>query len=120
MRHSDLEYKKWIDQTILKLHEAGTLQKLKTKWWKQKRGGGACAEKATSTSVKPLGLDNVAGVFLVTIGGCFMACFMALLEFLYGTRQSAKEAGLNWLQEMLNEMKFILKCHGNVKEVCDT
>ena len=119
MKHNT-PYKKLIDQGILKLLEGGTLHKLKTKWWKQKRGGGACAAKGGGGGVNPLGLSNVAGVFIVTIGGCAIASFIALLEFLYGTSQSAKEAGLNWFEEMVNEMKFILKCHGNVKEVCDT
>ena len=56
-------YKALLDQAILKLMEQGVLHKLKVKWWKQKRGGGACSNKAKS-GVNPLGLANVAGVFL--------------------------------------------------------
>ena len=51
-------YKALLDQAILKLMEGGTLHRLKVKWWKQKRGGGACSAKGTA-GVKPLGLANV-------------------------------------------------------------
>ena len=40
--------------------------------------------------MSPLGLENVAGVFLVTMLGCAMASIFAIIEFLVGTRQSAK------------------------------
>ena len=40
--------------------------------------------------MNPLGLENVAGVFVVTILGCAIASIFAVLEFLVGTRQSAK------------------------------
>lgn len=33
-------YKPHIDRAILKLQEDGKLHKMKTKWWKRKRGGG--------------------------------------------------------------------------------
>ena len=36
-------HRKPINQALLKLESEGTLKRLKTKWWKQKRGGGACA-----------------------------------------------------------------------------
>merc|ERR1711892_1523233 len=39
----DSIHRKPINQALLKLESEGTLKKLKTKWWKQKRGGGACA-----------------------------------------------------------------------------
>ena len=79
-------YKPLLDYAILKLLEQGTLHKLKIKWWKQKRGGGACDTKESGTGVKPLGLSNVAGVFLVTMIGCVIAFIFAVIEFIYGTR----------------------------------
>ena len=59
--------------------------------------------------VNPLGLGNVAGVFLVTMLGCSIAAVFAVLEFLYGTSQSAKDAGVSWLEEMTSELKFIFQ-----------
>ena len=62
-------------------------------------------------------MPNVAGVFLVTMIGCGIATVFALIEFLIGTRQAAKEAGVSWIDEMTHELKFIFQCHGNTKEV---
>lgn len=35
-------YRTLISGAVLKLQEEGRLHLLKTKWWKEKRGGGAC------------------------------------------------------------------------------
>jgi hypothetical protein len=35
-------YRTAISGAILKLQEEGKLHVLKTRWWKEKRGGGAC------------------------------------------------------------------------------
>ena len=110
-------YKEYLDNAILKLMEGGVLHKLKIKWWKQKRGGGACQATGGGGGVSPLGLSNVAGVFLVTLAGCGMAVIFAIIEFLYGTKLSSQEAGVSWLEEMSTEIKFIFKCHGNTKKV---
>jgi len=110
-------YKPLLDGAILHLQEGGVLHRLKIKWWKQKRGGGACAGAGGGGGVSPLGLGNVAGVFLVTMVGCTIAAVFAILEFLYGTKQSAKDAGVTWLEEMTNELRFIFQCHGNTKEL---
>jgi len=76
-----------------------------------------CWYKIGRWEVKRLGLDNVAGIFLVTTVGCIIAGVFAVLEFLYGTKQSAQDSGVTWFQEMANELKFIFLCHGNTKEV---
>ncbi|XP_059218526.1 glutamate receptor ionotropic, kainate 3 isoform X4 [Stomoxys calcitrans] len=36
-------YRDILSQAVLELQEQGILTKMKTKWWKEKRGGGACA-----------------------------------------------------------------------------
>merc|ERR1719336_2715593 len=110
-------YKDYLDHAILKLMEGGVLHKLKIKWWKQKRGGGACQAQGGGGGVSPLGLSNVAGVFLVTLAGCGMAVVFAIIEFLYGTHKSSQDAGVSWVEEMTSELKFIFKCHGNTKKV---
>ena len=98
-------YKNHIDKAILKLQEDGDLHKMKTIWWKRKRGGGTyqrimtilflfiliiflpfigliysfcfqigkCAAAKKAGMAPPLGLPNVTGVFVVTIGGCALA-----------------------------------------------
>ena len=106
-----------LDNAILKLLEDGTLHRLKVRWWKQKRGGGKCDAQGGAGAIKSLGLANVAGVFLVTMIGCAIASIFACLEFLYGTKQSAKDCNVTWVEEMKTELDFIFKCHGNTREV---
>ena len=111
-------YKPLLDASILKLQEDGSLHRLKTKWWKQKRGGGACAGKRGG-GVKPLGLGNVKGVFLVTVVGCAIAAVFAVMEFLYGTKLSGGDAGVSWVEEMISDLRFIMLCHGNTMNTRD-
>lgn len=39
---TDSPFRTAISGAILKLQEEGKLHILKTRWWKEKRGGGAC------------------------------------------------------------------------------
>ena len=57
-----------IDTVLYRTMYCTVLYKLKIKWWKQKRGGGQCLKK-TSTSATALDYDNVSGIFLVTFSG---------------------------------------------------
>lgn len=41
----DSPYRTAISGTVLKLQEEGKLHILKTRWWKEKRGGGSCRVK---------------------------------------------------------------------------
>merc|ERR1719270_2677595 len=65
----------------------------------------------------PLGLANVIGVFIVTIGGLAMATLIAACEFLYGTKKQAEEMGTSWLEEIKEEFLFAVLCQGDTKEV---
>ena len=104
-------YKQYIDGAILYLLESGKIHKSRTKWWKQKRGGGnykkimnfqfwhgvfiticndvfvntrvtfslkhflkgKCAAMGGGSGGGALGMPNVVGVFIVTLGGCLVA-----------------------------------------------
>ncbi len=46
-------YRTPISSAILKLQEAGTLHVLKTRWWKRRRGGGACKVRFGRESTQP-------------------------------------------------------------------
>ncbi|XP_011304733.1 glutamate receptor ionotropic, kainate 2 isoform X6 [Fopius arisanus] len=86
-------YRTAISSAILKLQEEGKLHILKTRWWKEKRGGGKCREdnqKAGSTA-NELGLANVGGVFVVLMGGMGIACVIAVCEFVWKSRKVAVE-----------------------------
>lgn len=40
---SDSAYRNALSEGVLRLQEQGRLAVLKIKWWKEKKGGGACA-----------------------------------------------------------------------------
>ena len=62
---------------------------------------------------------NVAGVFIVTLSGCIVACFVAVTEFFYGTKQQSEELGTPWMMEIIEELKFAFQCHGSTKVKLD-
>lgn len=37
------KYRSVLSEAVLRLQEQGKLTAMKIKWWKEKRGGGACA-----------------------------------------------------------------------------
>lgn len=44
----DSSYRSALSEGVLRLQEQGKLTSLKIKWWKEKKGGGACSvRKAT-------------------------------------------------------------------------
>merc|ERR1712008_394130 len=67
--------------------------------------------------VSSLNLPNVAGVFLVAVAGCIAASFLAVLEFIIGTKQQSEEMGTSWITEAMEEMRFALQCYGSSKTV---
>ncbi|XP_037079302.1 LOW QUALITY PROTEIN: glutamate receptor ionotropic, kainate 2-like [Pollicipes pollicipes] len=82
-------YTSTISNAILILQENGTLHALKTKWWKEMKGGGACKRNAkkSSAAASELGLDQVGGVFVVLLAGMAAACCIAICEFIWKSRQ---------------------------------
>ncbi|KAF7271255.1 hypothetical protein GWI33_015850 [Rhynchophorus ferrugineus] len=90
---TDSPFRTAISGAILKLQEEGKLHILKTRWWKEKRGGGACRDETTKTSstANELGLANVGGVFVVLMGGMGVACVIAVCEFVWKSRKVAVE-----------------------------
>ncbi|XP_063826742.1 glutamate receptor ionotropic, kainate 2 isoform X6 [Ostrinia nubilalis] len=84
-------YRTAISGAVLKLQEEGKLHILKTKWWKEKRGGGSCRDDTSksSSTANELGLGNVGGVFVVLMGGMGVACVIAVCEFVWKSRKVA-------------------------------
>nr|XP_026489833.1 glutamate receptor ionotropic, kainate 2 isoform X3 [Vanessa tameamea] len=108
-------YRTAISGAVLKLQEEGKLHILKTKWWKEKRGGGSCRDETSksSSTANELGLANVGGVFVVLMGGMGVACVIAVCEFVWKSRKVAvderkEEASL--CSEMASELRSALKC----------
>ncbi|XP_013392184.1 glutamate receptor 4 [Lingula anatina] len=74
-----------VNLAILKMHEDGTLTKLKQKWWYDKGECGSSSDSKTNE----LTLSNVAGIFYILIGGLALAMLVSLCEFLYNSRQDS-------------------------------
>lgn len=81
-----------LSEGVLRLQELGVLQVLKDRWWKQKKGGGACLEdsKKGSSSVTELSLGNVGGVFVVLLAGLAFSLFTAVCEFMWRARKNSR------------------------------
>ena len=111
----DSIYRTTLSRAILELQERGVLQTLKDRWWKQRRGGGACASEGKGGGgVNELSLDNVGGVFVVLIGGLIISIATAVLEFLWRSRKNAPDRS-SLCSEMTSDIKFALSCQSSTK-----
>ncbi|XP_039289562.1 glutamate receptor ionotropic, kainate 2 isoform X1 [Nilaparvata lugens] len=111
-------YRTAISGAVLKLQEEGKLHILKTRWWKEKRGGGSCRDDTSksSSAANELGLANVGGVFVVLMGGMGVACVIAVCEFVWKSRKVAVEERESSLcSEMVTELKFAFCCGGTTR-----
>ncbi|XP_046399579.1 glutamate receptor ionotropic, kainate 2-like [Ischnura elegans] len=115
----DSSYRNALSAAVLKLQEVGKLYALKVKWWKEKRGGGACRDDASkgSGAASELGLPNVGGVFVVLIGGVALACIIAWLELIYKVAMNSIKNRTPFWPEIKDEIRFVFKCHGSTKPV---
>ncbi|PSN42075.1 Glutamate receptor ionotropic [Blattella germanica] len=110
-------YRNVLSTAVLKLQESGKLSKLKTKWWKEERGGGKCSETRSSGNPSSLNLQNVGGVFVVLVAGLIMACLIALLELLCHICEISRREKVPFREELSAELKFITRCHGSTKRI---
>ncbi|XP_017856487.1 PREDICTED: glutamate receptor ionotropic, kainate 2 isoform X3 [Drosophila arizonae] len=109
-------YRDVLSQAILEMQEQGLLTKMKTKWWKEKRGGGACSEEVDSDA-SSLGFANLGGVYLVMfVGSCFASIY-GLINCVLSSYWTARENKVNFKDELLDELRFIIQCSGNTKAV---
>ncbi|KAK3909445.1 Glutamate receptor ionotropic, kainate 2 [Frankliniella fusca] len=110
------QFRSALSAGVLSMQETGRMMEMKDKWWKNKRGGGACIE-STKTDVDELNMDNVGGVFLVMVVGCILAVFVALAELALSVYRTADKENLSFREEMLEELKFIGQWMADVKPV---
>ncbi|PNF30867.1 Glutamate receptor ionotropic, kainate 2 [Cryptotermes secundus] len=109
-------YRTAISGAVLKLQEEGKLHILKTRWWKEKRGGGACRDDTSksSSAANELGLANVGGVFVVLMGGMGVACVIAVCEFVWKSRKVAMEERLDSFPEQNRVVVQQHQCNGSL------
>ncbi|KAG5684282.1 hypothetical protein PVAND_013518 [Polypedilum vanderplanki] len=99
----DSPYRKHFSKQILKLQESGKLNELKDTWWKAPKGEECPPiEKAHDD----LDIGNVGGVFLVLIGGCIFAFFVACIEFIINVQKVAIEEKITHWNAFKSEIYF--------------
>ncbi|KAK6641282.1 hypothetical protein RUM44_012991 [Polyplax serrata] len=110
-------YRNALSTAVLQLQETGRLAQMKRKWWKEKRGGGACEDDEGGGEASELDLDNVGGVFVVLVCGVVMACVVTVCEVVWNISMIAKKEKVSFTSELVQEIKFAVKCHGSKKPV---
>ncbi|XP_014297240.1 glutamate receptor ionotropic, kainate 2 isoform X2 [Microplitis demolitor] len=108
-------YRNKLNTAVLQMQESGILSELKKKWWNEKRGGGSCSSESAGSAVKELTLDNVGGVFLVLVVGVSLTLVMSALEMITDVFSFSRKQKVSFRQELKKELKFLIKCRGNVK-----
>ncbi|XP_053605086.1 uncharacterized protein LOC128672163 [Plodia interpunctella] len=112
------QYRQPMSESILQMQEDGRLTRMKNKWWKEKRGGGVCADDdAGSGDAQPLVLANVGGVFIVLAAGSGLAVVCAFLEMTIDVWLISRKFEISFKDEMIAELKFIFTSSGDVKPV---
>ncbi|XP_029164967.1 glutamate receptor ionotropic, kainate 2-like [Nylanderia fulva] len=105
----DAHYRTDLSGAILKLKENGIINELENKWWRQKRGGDRCEEKA-KVQVEALNFEDVGGVFLIMISGVMLSWLFTIWSFLWNIRNLAIRHNVSYKEEMVEELKFLVKC----------
>uniref|UniRef100_A0A1B6GVG8 Ionotropic glutamate receptor C-terminal domain-containing protein n=1 Tax=Cuerna arida TaxID=1464854 RepID=A0A1B6GVG8_9HEMI len=108
-------YRNILSSSVIRLQEKGKLAQLYKKWWKEKRGGGACDSDEGGGEAEELDLDNVGGVFLVLVFGSLFACLIGLCELMYEVFN--KEDKESFWSELKKELIFVISCKGTVKQL---
>ncbi|CAK9800338.1 Glutamate receptor ionotropic, kainate 2 [Anthophora plagiata] len=110
-------YRHALNTAVLKLQQSGLITELKKKWWTQKRGGGRCREDGGQSAAEELDLDNVGGVFLVLTVGVASSFFYTIFELVWEVGCTSLRENISFKEEMMAELKFIVKCSNSPKPV---
>ncbi|XP_050461328.1 glutamate receptor ionotropic, kainate 2-like isoform X2 [Cataglyphis hispanica] len=109
----DSPHRPKFNAALLKLSESGGIADLQKKWWKEKRGGGKCKDDGGSNSAEELGVAHVGGVFLVLTVGVALSCIYTIFELLWDVAQTSIQENVPFKEELINELKFIIKFSGS-------
>ncbi|XP_074025580.1 glutamate receptor ionotropic, kainate 2 isoform X1 [Leptinotarsa decemlineata] len=108
-------YRKRLSLAILELQMSHFLDELKTKWWEERRGGGACGGVVESSDADPLGLRNVEGCFFVTIYGTIFAFGLVIFEQICYIIKASRKSRIPFKTVLMMELKSYLDFNSNEK-----
>lgn len=109
------DYRTQLSFAILSLQESGMLEILKNRWWKEKRGGGACDidDSQGGEGVKELTLENVGGVFAIVIAGIIIGFSICFLEIFTKAHHQAGNQNTRTWDQLKRRIKFALDLKEN-------
>ncbi|CAG9769593.1 unnamed protein product [Ceutorhynchus assimilis] len=115
----DSPFRTKLSTAILKLQSSGVIEKIRKKWWEERKGGGQCTGSDDDTEATPLDLKNVEGIFYVTIFGTILGVVLVLFEYTFNILKLSKKANIPVKEAFKQELKFFFKFSSNVKPVLD-
>lgn len=109
------DYRTKLSEAILSLQESGVLEVLKNRWWKEKRGGGACdiEDSQGGEGVKELTLANVGGVFVVLAMGITASFILCAVEIYTRSSKLAAAKNTTVLEQVKRRIKFAMALSEN-------
>ncbi|BFZ10286.1 hypothetical protein BsWGS_13325 [Bradybaena similaris] len=108
-------YRDKLSMAILELQEGGKIQMLYNKWWKDT---STCSRDDTKESkANALDLENVGGIFVVLLAGLTLAVVVAIIEFIYKSKENAEEDRQSLCAEIGQELRFAVRCGASSKRI---
>ncbi|KAK6326114.1 hypothetical protein J4Q44_G00017590 [Coregonus suidteri] len=104
-------YRDKVTIAILSILEDGRLHMLKEKWW----SGSSCLDEEHRESAGPMGIQNLGGIFIVLASGLVLSVFVAIAEFIYKLRKTAKREQRSFCSAMVDEIRQSFTCGRRVK-----
>ena len=81
-------YRDQISLAIVELQENNNIQMFYNKWWKN---SGTCNnDDKKQETASSLDISNVGGIFVVLFVGLTLAVFVAVIEFMWNARKTAR------------------------------
>ncbi|PAA89431.1 hypothetical protein BOX15_Mlig000431g1 [Macrostomum lignano] len=104
-----------ISEVILKLQKEQVLEKLRRRWWREEDIEKPCDEASSDGQEEPpgLGIDQVAGVYVVLLGGMLLGGITTLVEFCFRAKRRAVQERQSISTELCQELRFASRCFGS-------
>ncbi|XP_030749785.1 glutamate receptor ionotropic, kainate 2-like [Sitophilus oryzae] len=115
----DSPYRTRLSLAILKLQTSGEIEKIRKKWWEERKGGGQCTGAENDPTATPLDLENVEGIFYVTIFGTILGIVLVIFEFIVNIFRICRKLHISFREGLKREIIFFFKFNSNVKPVLD-
>uniref|UniRef100_A0A1I8II90 Glutamate receptor n=1 Tax=Macrostomum lignano TaxID=282301 RepID=A0A1I8II90_9PLAT len=105
-------YRDIISEVILKLQKEQVLEKLRRRWWREEDIEKPCDEASSDGQEEPpgLGIDQVAGVYVVLLGGMLLGGITTLVEFCFRAKRRAVQERH---RAVCQELHFASRCFGS-------